>query len=411
MSTLKKSENEKFAAKWVPNKWEYLELTEFAKLYKVKIDPLNSSSNYKCLELEHFEEGTGRINGFTQIRAQKSIKNKFEVGHVLFGKLRPYLRKFWLATFSGVCSSEVWVLTGTKKKCDNAFLFYLVQHSRFIQSANVSTGTKMPRADWDYVSEFPFPLPPLPEQRKIALIFSTWDRAIEKTEQLIAQKQELKKGLMQVLLTGKVRFKEFKKNEWKLKMLSDCINGKGCYGINAESVAYDSSLPTYLRITDIDESGRYISGEKVSVNNPESKSFYLSDGDIVFARTGNTTGKTYLYDKKDGKLVYAGFLIKFSPQKQILLPAFLKFFAETNSYWNWVHVVSMRSGQPGINAQEYGELQVPTPSISEQQRIVDILTGIDIGIHNLIRTKGKFNDQKKGLMQKLLTGRVRVKLL
>ena len=87
----------------------------------------------------------------------------------------------------------------------------------------------------------------------------------------------------------------------------------------------------------------------------------------------------------------------------------MKFFSETNTYWNWVNVVSMRSGQPGINAQEYGEMEVPTPLVSEQQRIVNILTSLDQGIHNLMKTETEFKTQKKGLMQQLLTGKVRVK--
>lgn len=100
---------------------------------------------------------------------------------------------------------------------------------------------------------------------------------------------------------------------WSVKKLGEVCIKKGQYGANAPAVPYNCSLPTYLRITDIDEDGQYSILNRASVDISDYKNYLLKKGDIVFARTGATTGKTYLYKEKDGCLVFAGFLIKFSP--------------------------------------------------------------------------------------------------
>jgi len=172
-------------------------------------------------------------------------------------------------------------------------------------------------------------------------------------------------------------------NDWKVSKLRDICTGKGTYGINAAAVSYDKNLPTYLRITDIDVDGTFISNKKKSVNHQDSDNFYLNVGDIVFARTGNTTGKSYLYNKADGKLVYAGFLIKFSPDKELYSVNFLKHFTETKIYWDWVKVMSTRSGQPGINEKQYSGLSLPFPPLKEQKKIAKILSTVDNKIRSL----------------------------
>jgi len=196
--------------------------------------------------------------------------------------------------------------------------------------------------------------------------------------------------------------------DWEIVKLEDISLGKGTYGIGAPAVEYKDNLPRYLRITDIDEQGRLINDEPKCVDNPEAKYYILQKNDIVFARTGNTTGKTYLYKESDGKLVYAGFLIKFSINSDKADPIFIKFFTETNYYWNWVKIMSLRSGQPGINEKEYAKLEIPLPNLNEQRKIASILSTWDKAIELKEKLIEQKKEQKKGLMQKLLTGEVRL---
>jgi type I restriction enzyme S subunit len=198
-------------------------------------------------------------------------------------------------------------------------------------------------------------------------------------------------------------------SDWDIKRLGDCCLVKGEYGINAPAVEYSADLPAYLRITDIDDSGNYSIYKKASVGDRNYEQFILENGDIVFARTGATVGKTYLYSPKDGTLVFAGFLIRFRTNKEILTANHLKYFTESKLYWDWVKTVSMRSGQPGINAEEYGSLKIPLPPLSEQKAIARVLSTADATIYTTEKLIAQKEQRKKWLMQQLLTGKKRLK--
>nr|HQI05892.1 restriction endonuclease subunit S [bacterium] len=121
------------------NSWEKFEFSEIADLSKKKINPQTEKENIKCIELEHIEKETGRQLGNVFSKEQLSTKNVFYKNDVLFGKLRPNLRKYIHCKHDGVCSSEIWVLR-SKKGINSKFLFYLVQTERFIKAACVTSG-------------------------------------------------------------------------------------------------------------------------------------------------------------------------------------------------------------------------------------------------------------------------------
>lgn len=196
--------------------------------------------------------------------------------------------------------------------------------------------------------------------------------------------------------------------EWEVRRLGDLCCNQGDYGINAPAVAYSNDLPTYLRITDISDDGKFIIDNKASVNSPNSKNYHLEEGDIVFARTGATVGKTYLYDPADGDLVFAGFLIRFSPNERKIIPYYLKTYTDTAAYWYWVKIISQRSGQPGINAAEYSSLQLPVPPLAEQRKIAEVLGLWDKAIEKQSQLIEQLTLRKRGLMQQLLTGKKRL---
>lgn len=185
--------------------WDFVKLNEVVGLSTEKYNPIISDIDYICIELEHIEPFSGRLIGYTSSKRQKSIKNVFHKGQVLFGKLRPYLRKYLKPEFDGVCSTEIWVFDCKTKRIIGDFLFYLVQSDNFINNANLSSGSKMPRADWDHVRNITIPLPSIPEQTAIAQILSTADREIELLEKELEETKLQKKALMQLLLTGIVR--------------------------------------------------------------------------------------------------------------------------------------------------------------------------------------------------------------
>lgn len=196
--------------------------------------------------------------------------------------------------------------------------------------------------------------------------------------------------------------------DWEVEPLKSLLKEPPKYGINAAAVPLTGNLPVYIRITDISEDGYYSPEKVVGVNSPFSSSYILNEGDIVLARTGASVGKSYLYRKEDGTLIYAGFLIKVSPNEKQLNPKYLHQYLKTEQYWAWVIVNSMRSGQPGINGNEYGRLLIPLPSIEEQTAIATALSDVDNLIQSLEKLIAKKEAIKTGTMQQLLTGKTRL---
>ena len=176
--------------------WEEKRLEELAYRPGEQFDPQQESSRPRVIELEHLESGTGRILAVVEMDAQLSLKNRFRAGDVLFGKLRPYLRKFAHPDFDGVCSSEIWVLR-SRGAVSAAFLYLLVQSERFMEAANMSSGSKMPRAEWKAVAGVEFPVPHPDEQRKIAEALSALEDKIAGVRAQIAGLETFKKGLLQ----------------------------------------------------------------------------------------------------------------------------------------------------------------------------------------------------------------------
>jgi len=249
--------------------------------------------------------------------------------------------------------------------------------------------------------------PTIDEQRTIAAALTDADALIDSLEQLLTKKRQIKQGAIQELLTGKRRLPGFSGN-WDEVALGTLLHSRPDYGINAPAVRYTPSLPTYLRITDIDDEGRFLAGSAVSVNRPDAELYYLNPGDVVFARTGASVGKSYLHKKSVGPLVFAGFLIRAQPIATKLVPAYLFYFSQTQRYWKWVTLMSMRSGQPGINGQELATMAIPLPLIDEQHAIASVLEDLDAEIDTLEARLAKARHLKQAMAQALLTGRIRL---
>jgi len=178
-------------------KWRKYEFGSVVTNKSSKVVPQNLKSPVPCIELENILSNSGRIKGYFDSSTQQSTKNLFEKDSVLFGKLRPYLKKYWYSSFSGICSSEIWVLKPLFNGLSSRFLYYLIQTENFQRIANISTGSKMPRADWDTVSQWVVTLPTKSEQEKIASYFTLLENKIEAEQNKLESLKQLKKGFMQ----------------------------------------------------------------------------------------------------------------------------------------------------------------------------------------------------------------------
>lgn len=200
----------------------------------------------------------------------------------------------------------------------------------------------------------------------------------------------------------KLRFPEFKDNYTKEALGS--VSRDISYGIGAAAKPYDFEY-RYLRITDIDETSftnlTYENSVSPNCTQREANEYILSKGDLVLARTGASVGKIFLNTRYDN-LVYAGFLIRFKINNKAL-PYYIASSLQTQRYHQWVSVMSVRSGQPGINAKEYSQYPLNLPSLQEQKRVSDLFNSLDRKINLLTNKKQALETYKKGLIQKIFS--------
>ena len=251
----------------------------------------------------------------------------------------------------------------------------------------------------------------LREQEKIASFLTLIDKKIEKQKELVELLKKYKRGLLSAIFSQKLKFKDDNGNDypaWEEKRLGDIckivgggeVTGNISYGLNAASKDYDGENK-YIRITDIDETtGKFNNLDIVSPDCVLSDDYKLKINDLLFARTGASTGKTYLYNENDGKMYFAGFLIKFSIKNEYC-SNFIFYITQTFNYKKWVSIMSARSGQPGINAKEYSNYKFSCPVYDEQVKISNIISKLDNIIEKENILLDSYNDYKKGLLQKL----------
>lgn len=191
-----------------------------------------------------------------------------------------------------------------------------------------------------------------------------------------------------------LRFPEFS-GEWKKCKFGDIATGFD-YGMNAAAKPFDGENK-YIRITDIDEaSSTYNDKDIVSPDGRLTDNYVVNNRDILLVRTGASTGKSYLYRKSDGKLYYAGFLIRANITEHN--PYFVFSQLHTHRYWRWVSIMSARSGQPGINSQEYSSFPIFTTSLHEENKISTLLSLLN----ERIVTQNKIIEKYESLIQAII---------
>ena len=196
-----------------------------------------------------------------------------------------------------------------------------------------------------------------------------------------------------------LRFPEFE-GEWEKCKLGDIATGFD-YGMNAPAKVFDG-VNKYIRITDIDEaSSTYNDSDIVSPDGTLTDTYLVNERDILLARTGASTGKSYLYKKTDGKLYFAGFLIRANVPEHN--PYFVFSQLHTHRYWKWVSIMSARSGQPGINSQEYSSFPIYTTSIQEERKISKLLSLLEERIATQSKLIEKLESLIKGIVDSTIS--------
>lgn len=160
----------------------------------------------------------------------------------------------------------------------------------------------------------------------------------------------------------------------KLKDIS--INNRGYYGIGASAVDYNADKYTYLRITDINDDGSLNKNGLMSVDDEKANQYLLQKNDIVFARTGASTGRNYFYDGEIENIVYAGFLIKFSLNSDLVNPRYIKYYCLSQKYKDWILSSLTGSTRPNINEKQLADMPIELPEREYQDKVVEILDSL-----------------------------------
>ena len=305
-------------------------------------------------------------------RARKEIRE----GDILVSTVRPNLNAIAVVPqhLDGqIASTGFCVLRPNKSTIVGKYLFYFTTTPTFvgILSGKVR-GAHYPAVSDSDVKEIELPLPTVSEQHRIVEILDQADALRKKRAEADAKAARILPALFYKMFGDPAT----NPRNWNIKSLGKVIRGKPQYGANASAVEWLEGMPRYVRITDITQDGRLLQSGVVTLDLEDWEPYRLVPGDLLFARSGNTVGKTYLYRQEDGLCAYAGYLIRFQADPEQVTPWYLFSLTQTGYYKSWVEARKRVAGQPNINGKEYSSLQIPCPPLSRQQQFTTMVESL-----------------------------------
>ena len=330
-----------------------------------------------------------------------------------------------LATERGIITSAYLTIRNRSESLAK-YLYYFL-HSFDISKGFYGMGAGVRQGlNWDGIKWLKVLSPPVPEQRNIVsfldLQCARIDAVIEKTRASIEEYKKLKQAVITQAVTKGIRpGREMKDSgvEWIGEIVSDyqlvklkhLLRHQLQYGANQSGVPYDELLPRYIRITDITLDGRLKGTGKLSLSEEDANDYILQDGDVLFARSGATVGKAFIYKKEYGRAAFAGYLIKATLNGE-LLPDLLFYYTQSSIYDEWKKQIFVQATIQNIGADRYRELPIILHPPEEQREIVSYLATKCSEIDSLIRKKefllNEFDSCKKSLIFEYVTGKKEV---
>ena len=293
------------------------------------------------------------------------------------------------------------------EKFDNKYLAYMLRSSEVRKKITfLAQGISRYNISKNKVMEIEIPIPCLAEQEAIGIYFYNLDSLITLHQRKCDEVKQLKKYMLQKMFpqngtnVPEIRFGGFT-DAWEQRKLGDICESFE-YGLNAAAKEYDGKNK-YIRITDIDDSSHEFLQENVTSPDMDltgAENYCLKYGDILFARTGASVGKTYIYKDSDGLVYYAGFLIR-GRVKDEFAPEFVYQNTLTDDYEKFIRITSQRSGQPGVNAQEYAGYEISMPTYKEQNKIGQYFSNLDYLITLHQHKCEELRNIKKFMMQNM----------
>ena len=412
--------------------WQIKAFGDCATLIRESVSP-SDLDNIPYIGLEHIGENTLSLIGQGIASDVKSTKSRFKRGDILFGKLRCYFRKVVRVPFDGICSTDIWV-TRAKEGVDQDFLYYCMASQPFVDFADSgSEGTRMPRAQWEWVSRYKISLPPLPEQRRIAHILRTLDDKIELNRQMnetleataraifkswfvnfdpVKAKMEGRTPACMDAETAALFPSAFQDSPlgkipegWTVGTLGD-LSHQPQYGYTAS--AKDEIVgPKFLRITDINKQAwvDWSSVPYCEITDKDVDKYRLYKGDVLIARMADPGHGVVIEENQEA--VFASYLIRFRPI-QDQYARFLQYWLRSNSYWELVKGREIGTTRASLNAKTLSGFPLVIPSLSVVESFSNQVASLRARIVANTSETESLATLRDTLLPKLLSGEIRV---
>ena len=368
---------------------------KFGEFVERKSDSALSSTSIPSVEYENVESETGILKKDIYVKTEFKKGVLFSDKDVLYGKLRPYLHNWLAPSFTGVAVGDWWVLS--PKNCSKDFLYRLLQTLTFDEIANQTSGTKMPRADWNLVSSTAFYIPSsIEEQAKIGSLFNRIDSTITLQQRKLNSLQKLKKGLLQKMFPKKgenipeIRFPEFS-DAWKQRKFGDFAKVSMCKRIFKEETTQTGDVPFFKIGTFGGIPDAFISRYKFE--SYKAKYPYPKKGDILISASGSI-GRIVEYSGKDEYFQDSNII--WLDHDESVLNSFLKHVYSIIK-WNGIEGTTIKR----LYNDNVLTTKILTPSLEEQSKIGAFFTQLDNTITLQQRKLNSLQKLKKGLLQKM----------
>lgn len=410
--------DDSFPLEQLPDGWELVPFEDCCSRISDNRDPSDCKGK-RYLGLEHLASGFPSLVGVGDGAEIVSAKTAFRRDDILFGKLRPYLRKGLRVDFDGVCSTDIFAFR-IKAKTRPDFLGYLIHAEPFARQAiKTTSGVNHPRTSWDGLRRFYVPRPPETEQRQIARLLSAVQGAIERQERLIALTVELKKALMHKLFTEGTGGEPLKPNRfgmypasWLIVPLGECCEVQTGIAKGRAVRPEDAVAVPYLRVANVQD-GHLNLGEMkmITIRKGELGRFSLRTGDVVLTEGGDLDklGRGFIWNGEIAECVHQNHVFAVRPDPSKLSSDFIAY--QTQSPYGKAYFLSVAHKTTNlacINTSKLKAFPVLLPTKEEQKEIVGILQSLDrrrdVTAKILLSMRSLFHT----LLHQLMTAQLRV---
>ena len=332
-----------------------------------------------------------------------------------------------LAEERGIITSAYLTIRNRSNFCPKYLYYYL--HSFDIAKGFYGMGAGVRQGlNWDGVKWLKILAPSVPEQERIAAFLDAEcaeiDAVLEKPRASIDEYKKLKQAVITQAVTKGIRGDRPMKdsgiewigeiaNEFAVYKFKYLLKTPMQYGANEAGITFDKTLPRYIRITDITSDGLLNQDNRLCIEDTVAKPYILQDGDLLFARSGGTVGKSFLYKQSYGNAAFAGYLIRAVVNRTIAVPEYVYYYTNSSIYDTWKNSIFIQSTIQNIGADRYSNMPIIVPNnIEEQRSIVEYLNERCVGIDALIRKKQQYlteiENYKKSLIYEYVTGKKEV---